>query len=77
MNAESVISLRLRFARWLEEIVDKHPPRTPIDIMAMADNVTVIVEGGIILSKAMNDRGLMGRHMRLFRDHVKLVFGAA
>jgi hypothetical protein len=42
----------------------------------MADNVTVIVEGAIILSKALNDRGLMGRHTRLFRDHVKLVFGA-
>ena len=77
MNAESVISLRLRFARWLEEIVERHEPRTPIDIKAMADNVTVIVEGAIILSKVMNDRRLMGRHMRLFRDHVKLVFGAA
>jgi len=77
MNAESVIAMRLRFARWLEEIVDKHPPRAPIDINAMADNVTVIVEGAIILSKAMNDRGLMGRHTRLFRDHVKLVFGTA
>jgi TetR/AcrR family transcriptional regulator, transcriptional repressor for nem operon len=77
MNAESVIGMRLRFARWLEEIVAKHPPRTPIDINAMADNVTVIVEGAIILSKAMNDRGLMGRHTRLFRDHVKLVFGAS
>ena len=42
----------------------------------MADNVTVIVEGAIILSKALNDRELMGRHTRLFRDHVKLVFGA-
>ena len=36
----------------------------------------MIVEGAIILSKALNDRGLMGRHMRLFRDHVKFVFGA-
>jgi len=77
MNAESVIALRLRFAGWLEEIVAKHPPRTPIDIEALADNVTVIVEGAIIVSKALNDRGLMGRHMRLFRDHVKFVFGAA
>jgi TetR/AcrR family transcriptional regulator, transcriptional repressor for nem operon len=77
MNAESVIAMRLRFARWLEEIVAKYPPRVPIDIKAMADNVTVIVEGAIILSKAMNDKGLMGRHTRLFRDHVKLVFGVA
>jgi len=76
MNAESVIALRLRFANWLMEIAARYPPRYPVDLQAMADNVTVIVEGAIILSKALNDRGLMGRHTRLFRDHVKLVFGA-
>jgi len=76
MNAESVIALRLRFANWLLEIAARHPPRHPVDLHAMADNVTVIVEGAIILSKALNDKGLMGRHTRLFRDHVKLVFGA-
>jgi len=37
--------------------------------------VTVIVEGAIILSKALNDKGLMGSHTRLFRHHVKLVIG--
>jgi AcrR family transcriptional regulator len=77
MNAESVLALRARFARWLEEIAERHPPRTVVDINALADNVTVIVEGAIILSKALGDRGLMGRHTRLFRDHVKFVFGAA
>lgn len=76
MNAESVLALRLRFANWLLEIAARHPPRQPVDLHAMADNVTVIVEGAIILSKALNDRGLMGRHTRLFREHVKLVFGA-
>jgi AcrR family transcriptional regulator len=76
MNAESVLALRLRFANWLLEIAARHRPLYPVDLQAMADNVTVIVEGAIILSKALNDRGLMGRHTRLFRDHVKLVFGA-
>ncbi len=76
MNAASVLALRHRFANWLLEIAARNPPRYPVDLHAMADNVTVIVEGAIILSKALNDRGLMGRHTRLFRDHVKLVFGA-
>ena len=29
----------------------------------------------IILSKAFNDEGLMGRQTRLYRNHVKLLFG--
>jgi hypothetical protein len=50
--------------------------RQPTDLVAVADQVTTVVEGAIILSKATGDLQLMGRQMRLFRDHVKLVFGA-
>jgi AcrR family transcriptional regulator len=77
MNRESVLSLRRRFADWLAEAAERHPPEDGlIDVNALADQVTVVVEGGIILSKALGDRKLMGRQMRLFRDHVKTLFGA-
>ena len=77
MNAESVVALRQRFADWLAEAAARHPPPHLVDVNALADHVTVIVEGAIILSKALSDRQLMGRQMRLFREHVKLLFGAA
>ena len=77
MNAESVVALRKRFADWLAEAAARHPPPNLVDVNALADHVTVIVEGGIILSRALGDRRLMGRQMRLFREHVKLLFGAA
>ena len=76
MNADSVRALRRRFADWLEEIAERHPPAGITDLAALADHVTVVVEGGIILSRALADRQLMGRHLRLFRDHVKRIFGA-
>jgi AcrR family transcriptional regulator len=74
MNRDSVLALRERFAVWLGQIVARHPPRVPFDVDAFADHVTVVVEGGIVLSKALGDRQLMGRHLRLFRDHLKFVF---
>lgn len=76
MNAESILGLRARFREWLEEIGRKHPPKLDIDLDALADQLTAVVEGSIILSKALAEPKLMGRQMRLFRDHVKLVFGA-
>ena len=76
MNVDSVLALRKRFADWLAEIVERHPEAGLIDVNALADHVTVIVEGAIILSKALVDRQLMGRHMRLFREQVKQRFGA-
>lgn len=76
MNLDYVLSLRARFRAWLDEAVGRHPPRGAVDLDALADQVTTVVEGGIILSKATGDLKLMGRQMRLFRDHVKLIFGA-
>ena len=45
MNAESVIALGCASPTGCEEIAARHPPRVPVDLNAMADNVTVIVEG--------------------------------
>ena len=76
MNLDYVIALRARFRTWLDEVVARHPPRLAVDLDALSDQVTTVVEGSIILSKATGDLRLMGRQMRLFRDHVKLIFGA-
>ncbi len=74
MNVASVLALRKRFADWLAEIAARHPPPRLVEVDALADQVTVIVEGAIILSRALADRQLMGRQMRLFRDQVRKLF---
>jgi AcrR family transcriptional regulator len=76
MNSDSVRDFRSRFAAWLGEIAECYPPCSKVDLDALADNLTVVVEGSIILSRALADRHLMGRQVRLFRDYVKRIFGA-
>ena len=76
MNRDSVMALRRRFAAWIEEIAERYPPRSEADLEALADMLTVIVEGAIVLSKALDDKYLMGRQTRIYREHVKAVFGA-
>lgn len=76
MNVDYLIRMRERFERWLGEVVAKHEPRGEVRYTDIADLLTVNVEGSIILSKALRDPGLMGRQMRLYREHIKLLFGA-
>jgi len=76
MNVDYVFKLRRRFEQWIGEIVEFRQPIELVDPAAMADHLTAIVEGSIILSKAVRDEGLMGRQTRLFRQYVKLLFGA-
>jgi len=76
MNVAYLKRMRGRFADWFDEIAAKYPPRDALDAKGMADQLTGIVEGAIIMSKALKDEALMGRQTRLFRQHVKLLFGA-
>jgi AcrR family transcriptional regulator len=76
MNVDYLLRARKRFRDWLQQIADQHQPKADVDLDGLADNLTAIVEGAIILSKALSDPGLMGRQTRLFRNHIKLIFGA-
>ncbi len=75
MNEDYLMRTRARFRRWFEEISAAHPLREQVDLDALADHLTVIVEGAIVLSKALKDESLMGKQVRLFRSHIRLLFG--
>src|SRR5690349_5072126 len=76
MNIDYLMRTRQRFSDWLNEIVVKSPPKMEADLDALADHLTIIVEGAIIYAKALRDPGMMGRQTRLFRNYIKLLFGA-
>jgi AcrR family transcriptional regulator len=76
MNVDYLLRTRQRFADWLKEIVELHTPKMEADLDALADHLTIIVEGAIIYAKALRDPDMMGRQTRLFRNHIKLLFGA-
>jgi AcrR family transcriptional regulator len=76
MNVDYLMRMRSRFRTWFDEIVQTNPPRSEVDLDALSDQLTVIVEGAIIYAKALRDLGLMGKQTRLFRNYVKLPFGA-
>jgi AcrR family transcriptional regulator len=76
MNVDYLERMRARFVRWIGEIVATNPPRFEVEVEEIADHLNVVVEGAIIQSKALRDETLMGKQTRLFRQYVKLLFGA-
>ena len=75
LNRLAVAGWRSRFHAWLCEIAALYEPRIPVDLEDMADHFNVVVDGGIITSRAMEDKSIIGRQARLMHDHVKLLFG--
>ena len=74
INRQAVLQWRQRFLQIFEEIVAIYPPREEVDMEDLADMVSNTVEGGIVMSKAVNDPKVLSRQILLFRTYVKLLF---
>lgn len=74
LNAEGVRAWRARIAVMLDNIAKRYPPREGVDLDALADMATTIVEGGIILSRTLNDKTMLAQQMLAYRNYVKLAF---
>jgi AcrR family transcriptional regulator len=74
LNREGMLAWRARFMRWLEEIVVLHRPRVDVDIRDLADQMTVIIDGGIIMQRALADPELLERQAMLHRAMVRCLF---
>jgi TetR/AcrR family transcriptional repressor of nem operon len=75
-SVEIILGWRQRFHAWLEEIAALHPPRLAVDLEALADQMIVLVEGAILLAKALRDPAQGGRHVLLYRDQIRMIFSA-
>ena len=74
LNAEGMIAWRNRFRGHLQAIAERYPPKADVDLDTMADMMMALVEGGIILSKALKDRKALPAQVMHFRNYVRLLF---
>ena len=79
LNAEGMLRWRRRFRERLERIAAHYPPRQEVDLDALADMISTLVEGGLILGRALKDVTILPRQILLYRDFVRQAFlnGAA
>jgi hypothetical protein len=74
LNTAAVLAWRKRFRARLELIATRYPPRIAIDLDDVADMLSVIADGGIILSKVVKDKDALSRQVMLYRDFVRAIF---
>lgn len=74
INREAALQWRARFLKIFEEIAAIYPPREQVDFNALADMVSTIVEGGIVMSKAVREPKVLSEQIMLLRSYVKLLF---
>ncbi len=74
LNAEGILRWRRRFRERFDLIAKKYPPRDGVDLDALADMAATLIEGALILSRALRDPSIPPKQMLLYRDLVRSVF---
>jgi len=65
---------RRRFRERLDRIAARYPSRIEVNLDDMADMLSAVADGGIILSKSLHDPSLLPRQILQYRAYVRLVF---
>ena len=73
-NRRAVLGWRRRFHEMFAEIAEVYPPRSEVDLDGLSDFVGTVVEGGIVMAKALGEPKVTAGQVMLLRDYVKLLF---
>lgn len=71
---QTYLGWRARFVGHLTAIAERYPPKVEIDLETLADMFTCVVDGGIIMSRGVNDPGVLTRQIMAYRTFVRAVF---
>ncbi|MGE0627536.1 MAG: TetR/AcrR family transcriptional regulator [Hyphomicrobiaceae bacterium] len=74
INTAAVLRWRRLFQQRLERIAARYPPRVNVDLDALADMLSAVADGGIILSKVVADKTALPRQILLYREFVRTIF---
>lgn len=74
LNADGLRAWRTRFRARLGMIAERYPPVIPVDLDALADMAGALIEGGIIISRALKEGAVLPQQVLLYRDFVRAVF---
>jgi AcrR family transcriptional regulator len=73
--AQGMLRWRRLFVQHLEKIVEKYPMKIEHPLEELADMLSSIIEGGIIMSRALDDREILPNQLLQYRNYIRLVFG--
>ncbi len=68
---------RERLAGKLRQAIAGRAPRVTVDVEEVADMLSVIIEGAYVLSRTMDDPGLVAKQLAQYRGYLELLFGVA
>jgi TetR/AcrR family transcriptional repressor of nem operon len=77
LNAQGVLAWRRIFLEQFERVLEKYPMKIERPLEELADMLNSIIEGGILISKVLDDRHILPNQILHYRSYIRLLFGDA
>ncbi len=74
LNKQAMLSWRKRFHTMFLEIAEAYPPKEKVDLVSLSDMISTIVDGGIIVARALNEPDVLVKQVLQLRTYIKLLF---
>lgn len=71
---EDMLAWRHRIAGKLREVLERYPPRFPVSPDSLAEMLTVLFEGGFVVTKLCHHRETIGEQLEHYRNYLELLF---
>lgn len=72
--ASGMLAWRNMIAERLYTVLEMRQPRLPVEVDALADMFTAVVEGGIILARIFDSNRPLYNQVLAYRSHLRLLF---
>ncbi|GFO82517.1 MAG: TetR family transcriptional regulator [Methyloceanibacter sp.] len=73
-NRRAVLGWRRRFRTMFDDIVAVYPAQDDVDLDSLADMVSSVIEGGIVMARALAEPSVTAQQILLLRSYVKVLF---
>lgn len=73
-NRRAVLGWRRRFRAMFDDIAAVHPANDDVDLDQLADMVSSVIEGGIVMARALDEPLVTAQQVLLLRSYIKLLY---
>lgn len=73
-NRRAVLGWRGRFRAMFDDIAKVYPANDDVDLDHLADMVSSVIEGGIVMARALDEPRVTAQQILVLRSYIKLLF---
>ena len=71
---EGILSWRKLFSAQLEKVFERYTPKVDVSVEELSDMLTSSIEGGILLSRSLNDKTRLPQQLINYHSYLRLQF---